>query len=111
MFTLDGTHVAVRQFEPRPGKRVGKLIRMLVEASRDLFVRRVEPQREIRSQHGWRTMLRGIEGIWDRAGSRSIFRGPLMRTSRALRQFPIVLEQALEKAVAPLRRRGGPNNF
>ena len=45
------THVAVRQLEPRPGERVGELIRILHEAPRDLFVGRVEPQREVGGQH------------------------------------------------------------
>ena len=40
----DRAHVAVRQLEPRPGERVRELIRMLVEAPRNLFVGRVEPQ-------------------------------------------------------------------
>ena len=55
--THDRAHVAVRQLEPRPGKRVGELIRILVEAPRDLFVGRVEPQGEVGGQHGWRVTL------------------------------------------------------
>src|SRR5215831_13854321 len=94
--TLDRTHIAVRQLEPRASKCIRELIRMLVEAPRDLFVCGVEPQREIRGQHGWRTVLRGIERIRDRTSARAIFRSPLVRTSRALGQFPIVLEQAIE---------------
>jgi hypothetical protein len=34
--TRTRAHVAVRQLEPRPGKRVGKLIRVLEEAPRNL---------------------------------------------------------------------------
>src|SRR6202795_3227725 len=41
----------------------------------------------------------------------AIFRCPLMRTGRALRQFPIVAEQDREEVIAPLRRRRGPNDF
>ena len=55
--THDRAHVAVRQLEPRPGKRVRELIRMLEEAPRNLFVSRVEPQREVRGQHGRRVTL------------------------------------------------------
>ena len=41
----DRAHVAVRELEPGAGKRVRELVRMLVEAPRDLLVGRVEPQR------------------------------------------------------------------
>src|ERR1700691_4697526 len=41
----------------------------------------------------------------------ALFRCPLMRTGRALRQFPFVTEQVREEVVAPLRRRRGPNDL
>ena len=41
----DRAHVAVRELEPRAGERVRELVRILVEAPRDLLVSRVEPQR------------------------------------------------------------------
>src|SRR6202047_116230 len=41
----------------------------------------------------------------------AIFRCPLMRTSRALCQFPFVAEQVREEVIAPLRRRPAPNAF
>jgi hypothetical protein len=53
----DRTHVAVRQFEPGTGERVGELIGMLVEAPRNFFVCRVEPQSEVRRQHRGRVTL------------------------------------------------------
>ena len=40
-----------------------------------------------------------------------MLRFPLMRTGRALRQFPFVAEQVPEEVVAPLRWRGGPDDF
>src|ERR1700694_5652146 len=40
-----------------------------------------------------------------------MLRGPLMRTGRALGQFPFVAEQVREEVVAPLSRRRGPNDF
>ncbi len=98
-------HVAVRQLEPRPGERVGELVRVLVEAPRDLFVGRVEPQREVRGQHGRRVTLRRVVGVRHRACARAVLRLPLMRAGRALGQFPFVAEQVLEEVVAPLRRR------
>ena len=52
------THVTVRQLEPGPGERVGQLIRVLHEAPRNLFVRRIEAQRKIRGQHRRRQLLR-----------------------------------------------------
>src|SRR5512137_1095243 len=36
---------------------------------------------------------------------------PLMRTGRALGQFPFVAEQVPEEVVAPLRWRRGPDDF
>ena len=49
--------------------------------------------------------------IRHRAGGRAIFRCPLMGASRAFRQFPIVVKQVREVAVAPRRRRRGPDHF
>ncbi len=51
------THVAVRQLEPRTGEGVGELVRILVEAPRNLFVGRIEAQGDIRGQHGRRATL------------------------------------------------------
>src|SRR5208282_6157388 len=36
---------------------------------------------------------------------------PLIRTGRALGQFPVVAEQVREEVVAPLRRRLSPDDF
>src|SRR5579872_2977511 len=55
--THDRAHVAVRQLEPRPGKSVCELIRTLVEAPGNLFVSRVEAQREVRGQNRRSMML------------------------------------------------------
>ena len=46
-----------------------------------------------------------------RAGARATLRLPLMRTGRALRQFPFVAEQVPEEASAPLRWRGAPGDL
>jgi hypothetical protein len=51
------THVAVRQLEPRTGEGIGELVRILVEAPRNLFIGRIEAQGEIRGQHGRRATL------------------------------------------------------
>ena len=105
----DRPHVAVRQLEPRPGKRVGEFVRVLVEAPRNLFVGRVEPQREVRGQHGRHMPLRRVEGIGDRR--LGAFRLPLLGAGRALGQLPFVAEQVLEEVVAPLRRRLRPGDL
>src|SRR5215510_1384908 len=84
---------------------------MLVEAPRDSFVNRVEPQGEVRGQHSWRVTLGPVVGVRNRAGACATLRFPLIRTGRALRQFPFVAEQVLEVVVAPLRGRGGPGNL
>src|SRR5271157_3254528 len=55
--------------------------------------------------------LRRIVRIRHRTGTCAILRSPLMRTGRALGQFPFVAEQVREEVVAPLRRRRGPNDF
>ena len=103
------THIAVRQLEPRSGERIGELIRMLHEASRNFFVGRVEPQREVGGQHGRPVFFRRIVRIRHRGvGS---LRHPLVRAARALRQFPFVIEKVLEKVVAPLGRGVCPGNF
>ncbi len=102
-------HVAMRQLEPRPGEGVRELIRVLVEAPRDLLVDRVDPQREVGGQHGRRVPLRWVERIRNCRGV--ALRLPLIGAGRALGQLPFVAEQVLEEAVAPLRRRRGPGDF
>src|SRR5205823_9530600 len=83
----------------------------LVEPPRNLFVSWIKAQREIGGQHGGRVTLRRIMCVWNSSCAGAVLRGPLMRTSRALGQFPVVLEQGLEEVVAPLRRRAGPGDF
>src|ERR1700688_2771587 len=55
--------------------------------------------------------FRRIVCLRHRAVACTIFRCPLMRASRTLRQFPFVAEQVREEVIAPLGRRRGPNNF
>ena len=107
----DRAHVAVGQLEPRPGERVGELIRILEEAPGDLFVNRVEPQREVGRQHRGRAALGLVVRVRRRAGARAILRRPLIGAGRALGQFPFVAEQVREEAVVPLGRRRGPDDF
>src|SRR5205807_3255127 len=104
-------HVSMRQLEPRSREGVGELLRILVEAPRDLLVRWVEPQGEVRGQHRGRVALGRVVGIRYRAGARAPLRSPLMCARRALRQLPFVAEQVLEVVVAPFRGRGGPRDF
>src|SRR5262249_2547053 len=99
-------HVAVGELKPRAGKRVRELTRMLEEASGDLFVGWIHPQREVRDQHGRRMTLRRVEGIRNR-GVRPL-RPESMRPSGALLESPFIFEQILEKAVGPFRRRCAP---
>src|SRR6202022_4427815 len=53
--------------------------------------------------------LRRVESVRNRGGS--VLRPELIGPSRALLQLPFILEQVLEKAVAPLRRRRAPGDF
>src|SRR5271157_1436207 len=49
--------------------------------------------------------------IWHSTGARVTLRLPLLRAGRALCQFPFVAEQVPQEVVAPLRGRGGPDDF
>ena len=50
-------------------------------------------------------------GIRNRTGACATLRLPLMRSGRALRQFPFVAEQDPEEVVAPFRWRVSPGDF
>ena len=63
----DRPHVAVRQLEPGPRERVGELLRVLVEPSRDRPVDRVHAQREVGRQHHRGRCARRVVGEWDGA--------------------------------------------
>src|ERR1700721_1479995 len=80
----DGPHVSVRQLVPRLGEGVRELLRILEESPRDLFVSRVNPQGEVRCQHGWCVMLGGIVRIGYRTGPGPFLWFPLVRTSGPL---------------------------
>src|SRR6185436_12201387 len=103
------THVTMRELEPRSGERIGKLLRMLEEATRDFLVSRIEAQRKIRSQHGRHELAGLVEGVRDRCAR--CLGNPLMSAGGALGELPLEAEQILEKVVAPLRRGRGPGDF
>src|SRR5262249_33855098 len=103
------THIAVRELEPRASKRICELIRMREEASRNLLVGGIHPQREVRDKHGWHVPLRRIEGIRNRGCSALCPK--LIGPSWAFLQLPFIFEQVFEKAVAPLRRCRAPGDF
>src|SRR5258707_13615274 len=56
-------------------------------------------------------MLCRVVRIRHRTGACAMLRFPLMRTGRALGQFPFVAEQVPEEVVAPLRWRRRPDDF
>ena len=101
--------ITVGQLEPSACKGVGKLIRVGQETARDFLVGRVYAHRQVGRQHGGQLVLGRIEGIGD--VGRSILGHPLIGTSRALGQLPLVAEQVLEVVIAPDRWRGGPGDF
>ena len=109
--TRDRAHVAMRQLVPGAGKRVGELVRMLKEAARNLLVRWIEPQREVRGQHGRRATLGRIVRIGYGALACAILRPPLIRAGWALGKFPVIVEKILEVVVAPLGGRRAPDYF
>src|SRR5262245_14602112 len=101
----------MRQLEPRSRERVRERLRVLVEASRDLLVRRIEPERQIRREHVRCDLLRRVVRARDRTGTSATLRLPLLGAGRTLGQLPLVLEEVLEVIVAPLRRRRGPGDL
>ncbi len=96
------------QLVPRPGERVGELVRVLVEAPRDRLVDRVHPQREVGRRHHGRVPLRRVVRVRHDVGGRRVRRSPLPGSGRALGQLPLVAEQGVEVAVVPLHRVGRP---
>ena len=113
----------MRQLEPGAGEGVGELRGVLLEAARDLFVRRIVAQRQVGGQHGRRVALVRIEGVGHRAlaadwivshaseNAGAVLGHPLVGSGRAFHQFPLVAEQVVEIIVAPLRRRRRPGNL
>src|SRR5262245_51857372 len=101
----------MRELEPGTRESVLELLWILVEPARDLFVRRVEAQREIRRQHVRRNLLRLVVRVRHGARAGAILRSPLVRTGRALRELPLELEQMLQEVVAELRRRARPRDL
>src|SRR4029077_10921572 len=91
--------------------RLRKLLRLLIEAPRNLLVGRIEPQREVRSQHRRRMAFRFVMCIRHRFRSSPFLRPPLMRARRTLRQLPFIPKKIRKEIVAPLRWRRGPNHF
>src|SRR5579862_2338324 len=84
---------------------------MIVEPPRNFFVSWIEAEGKIGGQHGWGMMLRPIVCVRHGIGAGAVLRRPLKCPRRTLREFPIVLEKVLEVIVAPLRRRGGPDDL
>src|SRR5215469_1422988 len=107
--TGDRTHVAVSELEPGPCEGISKLLRVLMEAPRDLLVGGIEAQRKVCGQHGRHLLLRGVVRVRDHR--RGILRLPLLCAGWTLRQLPLVLEQVVEEVVAPLRRGLRPRHF
>src|SRR6516162_10403106 len=50
-------------------------------------------------------------GVWNLSCPSSILREPLVRTGRALSQFPFIAEQVLQVIVAPFRGSSGPRHL
>src|SRR5215471_17592000 len=84
---------------------------MFVEATRDLFVSRVEAQGEVCGQHGWRMTLGWIVRVRHFARACAIPRCPLVSAGRTLGELPFVAEQIFKEVVTPFGWRLGPNDF
>src|SRR5262245_56978766 len=107
----DWPHIAVRQLEPRLGEGIRELLRVLVEAPRDLLVGWIEPQRQVRRQHRRRDLPRLVMRVRNRAFAGAVLRLPLLRARRTRGRLPPVLEKVLEVIVAPPGRRRGPGDL
>src|SRR6185312_10163434 len=81
---------------------IRELLRILMEALRNRRIDRVHLQGEVRGEHERGVLLRWIMGIRHGARSSPVLGSPLVRTGWALRQFPLIAEQVVEVAVAPL---------
>src|ERR1035437_4982589 len=77
----------------------------------NLLVARVKSQSEVRRQYGHRVLLGGIVRIRHRALRSSALGLPLLSSSRALRQLPVILEQIVQILNVPLRRVRRPRAF
>ncbi len=104
-------HVAVGELEPGAGERVGKFLRVLVEAARDLLVGRIEAQRQVGRRHHRRVLLRRVVGVRDHVLRLAVLRHPLVSAGRALGQLPFVAEEHVEVAHVPGRRVRLPRAF
>ena len=89
-------------------KGVGELVRVLVETLRDLLVGRIGDHRDVGHQHHRSAPLRRVVRLRHGVLRLGVFGGELVRTGRALRQLPLIVEQVLEVAVVPLDRIVGP---
>jgi len=104
-------HVTVDQLVPGTGEGIGQLVGVILEALGDRPVDRVEAQRQVRGEHGRCMLLARIVGIRHGACAFAILWSPLVRTGRALGQFPLEVEQVVEVLVAPTSRRRRPGHL
>ena len=107
----DRPHVAVGQFEPRPGEGIGKHFWIGVEAPSDRLVDGIDPEGDVGREHDRGVPLCRIVGIGDDRPGSGIGRDPLMGAGWAFGQLPVVAEEHLEVARVPGGRRGGPGAF
>ena len=105
----DRTHVAVQQLVPGLGEGQRELVGVLQEAARDLLVRRVDAQRQVGREHRRPVLLRRVVGVRD--DLLGVLGDPLLGAAGARGELPLVAEEDLEEAVAPLGRPVGPGDL
>ncbi len=101
-------HVAVGQLEPRLGEGEAILLRVLLEALRDLAVLGIELQRQVGREHDRSVPLVRVERIRHQVCRSLGFRHPLGGTCRALRLHPLEGKQVVEVLRRPGNRVGRP---
>ena len=106
-----GTHVAVRELEPRAREGVVERLRILMEALGDLEVRRVGAERDVGGAHGRTHLLARVMRIGHHERRFLVGGLPDLRAGRALGELPLEAEERVEVAVVPLGGVRRPGAF
>ncbi len=106
-----GPHIAMGKLEPRPGKGIGKRLRVRKKIPGNGFVNRIKPQGEVSGGHHGAMLFGWIMGIYHHIFILNILCQPLVGTGRTFDQFPFVFKQHLEISHVPLGRIGLPGAF